>query len=524
MRIPFAAPARTDASRPRPPHRRRAARPRLESLEGRVVLSSYAFDSFQSVGGGDQGSVLVRDSAVDSAGNSYVTGGFLSTVDFDPGVDRADGSDVLSAKGGVAYDGFIAKYAPDNSLLWARRMGGDMEIINTTYDSYDFGEGLALDPAGNAYLIGTYHGPSDFGPITLAGGRSEVFVAKLDPDGNFVWANAYTGLNVKATGGEGRKFAGGIAVDAAGNVVTAGSTAAVDSTGTSWTMNGFNVRKYTPAGSLAWSARYDNWGGDASGGVKADAAGNVYVGGQFGGTLDFNLDPRKTASVTGSSTVRYGEAVNAYVLKLTAAGTFGWVAPLVAKTAAAPASVVRVNDFALDAAGNVLVGGSYAGQVDFDPAAKVDRRLPNLSADGDGYVAKLTPAGALAWATPLGGGLVLTLAVDASGNSYAAGTFGQTFTPGYGLPAATDVGGADGFVARLNPTGAVNWAGTFGGTGSVGVNGIAVDGSGAIYLTGTYSASSDGGTYDFDPDPQATYEVTPPARRLTMFRFRLRPQ
>src|SRR4051794_35686573 len=91
----------------------RSCRPRLDPLEGRVVLSAFAFDSLQSAGGGNEGSVMIRDSAVDSAGNSYVTGGFLNTVDFDPGVDRPDGSDVLSTKAGVSYDAFVAKYAPD---------------------------------------------------------------------------------------------------------------------------------------------------------------------------------------------------------------------------------------------------------------------------------------------------------------------------------------------------------------------------------------------------------------------------
>ena len=56
--------------------------------------------------------------------------------------------------------------------------------------------------------------------------------------------------------------------------------------------------------------------------MKTDAAGNVYVGGLFRGTLDFNPDPRKTNSVTG------GSGDNGYVLKLTAAGAFGWVEPM----------------------------------------------------------------------------------------------------------------------------------------------------------------------------------------------------
>ena len=76
--------------------------------------------------------------------------------------------------------------------------------------------------------------------------------------------------------------------------------------------------------------------------------------------------------------------------------------------------------------------------------SKVDTRLPNLSAS-DGYVAKLTPTGSLAWATPLGGATVWGLIVDTSGSDYATGTFYQVFTPGFGLPAVTTQGSNDVF-------------------------------------------------------------------------------
>ena len=66
------------------------------------------------------------DIAADASGNSYISGGFAGTVDFDPLATHADNSDVLTARG--ISDAFIAKYAPDDSLLWALRMGGDSEV------------------------------------------------------------------------------------------------------------------------------------------------------------------------------------------------------------------------------------------------------------------------------------------------------------------------------------------------------------------------------------------------------------
>src|SRR5262245_8886856 len=109
-------------TRPHPrPRGTKARRPRLESLEGRVVLS-VAFDSVLGVGN-DTAAVLAKDNAVDSAGNTYVTGLLYGTMDLDPAVDRPDGSDILTPGGST--DAFVAKYAPDNTLVWARLMGSD---------------------------------------------------------------------------------------------------------------------------------------------------------------------------------------------------------------------------------------------------------------------------------------------------------------------------------------------------------------------------------------------------------------
>src|SRR4051812_43161354 len=113
---PFASPARINLSRPRPSRRNRATRPRLESLEGRVVLS-VAFDSVLTVGNDTIG-ILPADSAVDAAGNTYVTGTLQRPMDFDPAADHADGSDILTPLGYT--DAYVVKYAADNSFVWAR--------------------------------------------------------------------------------------------------------------------------------------------------------------------------------------------------------------------------------------------------------------------------------------------------------------------------------------------------------------------------------------------------------------------
>jgi Beta-propeller repeat len=480
----------TRSSTLRRPRRRVGCQPRLENLEGRQLLSlPPAFGSVLGVGS-DTKSIAPWGNAVDADGYTYVTGMLGGTIDLDPNDARLDGSDILTPRGYT--DAFVAKYAPDNSLVWARRMGGAY-VYDSNAPLFQAGRDIAVDGSGNVYVTGEFVGQAGFGRFTLnSAGSIDVFVTKLDLNGDVVWAKSWGGATYDS--------GNGIAVDGAGNVVSVGSTRAGHPLNGGYS-TGFEIHKYSPTGATVWAKRIDNTGGSASS-VATDQAGNVYLCGGFAGKVDFNPDPRKTNYVTGAS------GGNGYVLELTAAGAFGWVSPFVAKTAESPGSHVSLNDLALDATGNVIIGGQYVGQIDFNPSPKIDYRLPNIGASTDGFVAKLSPAGSLAWATPLGGAVVDSVAVDTAGAVYATGSFFVTdlFTPGFGLPPATSHGRADAFVAALTASGAVDWAVTFGGTGDDAGRGIAVDAAGTIYVAGTYIY-----TVDFDPEHPGTAVLTNPS-------------
>jgi hypothetical protein len=491
----FASRTRSTPMPPRHSPRRRAARPRLESLEGRVVLT-VAFDSVLGVGN-DTAAITVHDNAVDAAGNHYVTGFFNGTVDFDPLVDRPDGSDALTTRG--SSDAFVAKYAPDNTLVWARRMGG----ASASTSLIESGAGVAVDGSGNVFIGGHFTGQADFGSVSLtSAGDMDVFVAKLDAGGNVLWAKGWGGP-LRDSG-----YAG-IAVDASGNVISAG-TLCNGTTDGGFSTVGFEVRKYGPTGALLWTDRVSGTSTEVTD-VATGNDGAVYVSGDFRGTVDFNPDARRTDYASGAT-----NGANGYVLKLTSAGAFGWVAPFVAKTAASPASRAVCTEVAVDPAGNVVVGGGYSGQVDFNPSSSVESRLPNITTSGDGFVARLSPGGSLGWATPLGGATIQSLAVDGAGGVYVSGNFSETFIPGFGLPATATRGGTDAFATALSSSGAVEWAATFGGTGADSAEAISVDAAGTVYLAGYFLS-----TVDFDPDPLGTHELTNPAKR-DLFLLKLR--
>ena len=117
--------------------------------------------------------------AVDAAGNSYVTGAYSDTATF--------GSFTLTAAG--FQDVFVAKYDGGGNVLWARSAGGD--------SGYDQGFSIAVDPTGINFITGTYYGTAIFGPFTLtSAGFADVFVAKCDDDGNVLWVDSAGGTSV----------------------------------------------------------------------------------------------------------------------------------------------------------------------------------------------------------------------------------------------------------------------------------------------------------------------------------------
>jgi hypothetical protein len=142
--------------------------------------------------------------AVDSAGNVYTTGYFDGTVDFDPGA----GTTALTSAGDM--DVFVSKLDASGNYVWAKSFGGS---------GADYAFSLAMNSAGNVYTTGYFDGTVDFDPgagttALTSAGSIDVFVAKLDASGNYVWAKSF--------GGSGSDYALSLAVSSAGNVYTTG--------------------------------------------------------------------------------------------------------------------------------------------------------------------------------------------------------------------------------------------------------------------------------------------------------------
>lgn len=139
---------------------------------------------------------------------------------------------------------------------------------------------------------------------------------------------------------------------------------------------------------------------------------------------------------------------------------------------------------AVDAAGNAYVTGS-AGSANFPTR----NGLQAYGGGGDAFVAKYTPAGALAWSTFLGGSGTDNgwgVAVDVGGSIYLTGLTTSTnlpTTPGVVQPVYGG-GSNDGYVAKLAPDGSLAYLTYLGGAGTDNLLRIAVDGLGLATVVG----------------------------------------
>lgn len=285
-------------------------------------------------------------------------------------------------------------------------------------------------------------------------------------------------------GGPETHVGGGIAVDGRGNVYVVGTSAAP------W---GHPVRPYTAgmdafvakldaSGALVWNTFLGGPGGDYGKAIAVDRNGNVYV----------------TGTSMGHEALAVNEGGQLYVQQ-TSGATWGG-RPVRAYTTGRDAFVARLDATTGALVWNTFLGGSGADEghgiaVDGDRnvyvvgtsnAAWGGSPMRTHTAGKDAFAAKLDAAsGVLVWNTFLGGSGSdegWGIAVDGSGNLYVAGTSDAV----WGGPVRPYVAGTDAFAARLNAaSGALVWNTFLGSSGKYSSTRIAVDGSGQVAVAGT---------------------------------------
>ena len=281
--------------------------------------------------------------AVSPSGNIYFSGYFIGVFDFDPGAANY----YLTAASQAIYTG---KLNSNHEIVWAKTMGGPL---------FDYCESMSLDEEENIYTTGSFENVADFDPgdsaiyLTSAGGN-DIYVNKLNSDGEYVWAKQMSGPE--------DEFGEGIVYDQVGNIYITGyfkSTVDFDPDTSSSYMTSVDdydvfIEKLDTDGNMLWARQIggvDSQGGQA---ITLDNDNNVYCTGHFKGTADF--DPGiETYEMTS-----FGD-FDIFVEKLEENGTFVWSADMGGALFDRGLAIITDNQ------SNVFTTGWFAGTADFEP-------------------------------------------------------------------------------------------------------------------------------------------------------------
>ncbi len=400
------------------------------------------------------------DVCVNSSGESYVTGYFTNTASFHP-------FNLSSSSQGIP-DGFIYKTNSSGNIVWAKKFGGM---------GSDRGINCKLDGNGDLIICGYYFGSASFGTLTLnsTAGSQDVFVAKVDANGNFIWA--------VSMGGNMIDIPNALAIDKNDNILITGSFQGVatfgSSTFTSITNPQNNIASYdvftskiSPAGSFIWTrtgqAKYEDRGLN----IACDTLNNVYVCGQFSDTIKFN-------------NTHNNQIMNAvFLIKYSANGNELWFKKASATSAIAYGLEIDKNN------NHVIMAGDFTGTMVFygSPNASLSGNFQNKI-----FVAKFNESGGYIWGKSDASINYISardITIDNTGDIYLFGEFTCGLTDYQNAIAQgvfNSVGFRDLFVSKYSGTnGNRLWEKQAGGTGDDKAHGIVLTGNNRPILAASY--------------------------------------
>ncbi|MBL4585995.1 MAG: SBBP repeat-containing protein [Flavobacteriales bacterium] len=328
----------------------------------------------------------------DAEGNSYITGYFYGTATF--------GSQTLTSNG--VQDVFVAKLDNAGNVLWAVSAGGsDSEI----------GNAVNVDANGNVAITGEFTGTATFGAQTLTSlnGSVDVFTAKLDANGNFLWA--------KKGSAPATDRGIDVAFDPAGNVYVTGQftdTITFDNTHFNNTFNAIFLIKYDGSGTEQWFRRIGAAALNVVNGIAVDANSNVYLTGDFVGDVIFFAQQNTTL------THLYPNRI--FLAKYSSAGSLLWA------EADGSENEFTARNLALDDNGDPFIVGNFKCRLS-SYSDEYGEGIFNSVGFWDVFVAEYSSLGQCQWSRSLGG------RKDDSGNGITVDPEGRTIVSGSYLQA-----------------------------------------------------------------------------------------
>jgi hypothetical protein len=403
--------------------------------------------------------------AVDGAGSAYVAG-YTNSVNF-PTTSGVFQPTCSGGCSGTIVDAFVSKLDPTGSfLVYSTYLGGS---------GNDYGNGIALDASGDAYLAGQTFStnfpttPGAFQPKCGSGNCSggEVFITKLNSSGTALIYSTYLGATGTTQGNA-------IALDASENAYLTGYTQSAKFPVTPGAFQttckcsqpvAFATELNATGSALVYSTYLGGTGGDVGYAVALDSSDNAYLTG-YTHSVNFPV-------TSGAFQTKLNANTAAFVTKLNSTGSALVYSTYLggSTTATTPCEACSTN-LAVDSSGNAYICGLTAEST-FPVTPGAVQTVFRSSTNGhDAFLTKLNSSGtAEVFSTYLGGtgdDGATGIAVDASGNTWLRGnTKSADFPVTPGAFQTTNAGDFDAWVAEINPTGSVLLYSTYlGGAGT----------------------------------------------------------
>lgn len=302
----------------------------------------------------------------------------------------------------------------------------------------DGGSNIAFSSQGYIYVTGTFENTATFGSTTLSShGGNDIFIAKLDTAGNFIWTIGFGGID--------DDWDADIALDSSDNIYFAGSFQSSLTIGNTTLLSqgqgDFILAKFDASGNLIWTQSAGGTGIDGLTSIAVDKANNLYIGGYF-----------ESNFMWGTTTFFSQGYWDNFVAKLDTAGNFIW------RTSSGGSGNDFIWSLALDTMDNVFVCGSFDGTVTFGGTT-----LTATGLVGDSFIFKLDSSGNFIWVTQVGSSTYVTplaITLDASANLYVTGYYYDDAD--FGSITIASNGEAETFIAKSDSSGNFIWARSLG--------------------------------------------------------------
>jgi hypothetical protein len=428
----------------------------------------------------DVNNVITLKLSIDSSNNILSIGNYTTNTDFDPGVGNTN---TLC----VGYnDGYIRKLSSSGSLIW-------LKTLNGAYNQ--FCSGITIDKFQNIYVVGSFCSTVDFDPgpgivnkSSVLNNYEDIFILKLDPNGNFLW--------VKTFGGnfQNNDRAYEVITDNNGDVLVAGYFKdSIDfdpgpNTHYLSSLNTFSdyLLKLDGNGNFLWIENHINPSPSSNAmHVTVDQQNNIYYSANFIDSID--ADPSANINMLYSN-----GGDDFYIQKLTPGGQLIWAKSF-------GSNQLDVNQFLkVDNSNNIVISCTYKAIMDMDPGLGTQNTISY--GNNDICIFSLNNAGDFNWGIFYGGpqsDQCTSLDFDSNGNMYATGNFLGTvdFDPGINNVLFTSNGLTESFIQKFDSSRNFKWARSIGGSSYDYGNAIKIDNEQKIIGLGSYK-----GNVDFDPN------------------------